>query len=200
MVARATSGDLSPSAYSVGGLQRTSSHKRSSMSAYIEEGVEVISARISRAMNLRPSVAPIQVMRYKLGGGIQPHLDTRVTSNDFYKTSEAETQLIQSGGDRLATMMLYLSEPKSGGFTTFPQLGITLPPKQGSALAWFTLKTSGRPDSRMLHMGCPVLQGTKWIANRWENWVGQMWTHPCHRDRNQFSLRPRSQHQQRKVT
>ena len=25
---------------------------------------------------------------------------TQVTSNDFYKTSEAETQLIQSGGDR----------------------------------------------------------------------------------------------------
>ena len=76
--------------------------------------------------------------------------------------------------------------------------------------------------SRMLHMGCPVLQGTKWIANRfsnlmmtmmttkmmttmmttkmmiiliiiflsrWENWSGQMWTHPCHQDRDQFSLR-----------
>ena len=26
--------------------------------------------------------------------------DTQVTSNDFYKTSEAETRLIQSGGDR----------------------------------------------------------------------------------------------------
>ena len=34
--------------------------------------------------------------------------------------------------------MVYLSEPKSGGFTTFPQLGITLPPKQ----ALITLMTT----------------------------------------------------------
>ena len=27
-------------------------------------------------------------------------------------------------------MMVYLSSPKSGGFTTFPQLGITVPPVQ----------------------------------------------------------------------
>ena len=25
---------------------------------------------------------------------------------------------------------------------------------------------------------------------RWENWLGQIWTHPCHRHRNQYSLRP----------
>ena len=28
------------------------------------------------------------------------------------------------------------------------------------------------------------------VLFRWENWLGQMWTHPCHRHRNQYSLRP----------
>ena len=74
--------------------------------------------------------------------------------------------------------MLYLTTPQAGGFTTFPQLSIAVPPVkvlmiitmiimlpnmtiitmiiimiitklilvQGSALAWFTLNTLGRPD------------------------------------------------------
>ena len=40
--------------------------------------------------------------------------------------------------------------------------------------------------SRMLHMGCPVVFGNKWIANKWVNWKEQMNRFPCHIQHNMF--------------
>ena len=37
--------------------------------------------------------------------------------------------------------------------------------------------------SRNHHMGCPVVRGNKWIANKWVKWPDQMWTFPCTRTR-----------------
>lgn len=34
-------------------------------------------------------------------------------------------------------------------------------------------------DHRTLHSGCPVLVGTKWVANKWIHVQGQEWTRPC---------------------
>ena len=59
-------------------------------------------------------------------------------------------KLIKDGGERQTTFMLYLSGTKRdiGGNTVFPQLGISVKPKKGTALYWSNLKTDGKFDTR----------------------------------------------------
>ena len=57
----------------------------------------------------------------------------------------------------------------------FPNLNLTIPPSQGSAVVWFSstssLATRGPDqtvgsvqDERTLHVGCPIAAGNKWAA------------------------------------
>ena len=102
----------------------------------------------------------------------------------------AEEEFLQKGGERLATVMMYLSSPAQGGRTVFPQLGLSVRPVAGSALMWVNIRSNGLFDTRVLHMGCPVLRGNKWIANKWVLWADQMFRYSCQRDRAEhYSLR-----------
>ena len=92
------------------------------------------------------------------------------------------------GGPRFNTFMIYLSDV-IGGHTVFGTLGIYNPPRMGDALFWFNLDSAGDYDTRNIHLGCPVLYGNKWIANKWVHWLDQMWKYPCMVDKNQaFTL------------
>ena len=84
-----------------------------------------------------------------------------------------------AGGGRLATAMLYLSEVESGGFTIFPKLGLFVAPEAGSLLLWSIRKSDGETDTRMSHLGCPVLYGDKWIGTKWIRWEAQMDKFKC---------------------
>ena len=83
------------------------------------------------------------------------------------------------GGPRLTTFMIYLSQVESGGHTVFPTIDLYVKPKAGDALFWFNLNSSGDYDTRNIHLGCPVMYGNKWIANKWVKWLDQMWNYPC---------------------
>ena len=72
---------------------------------------------------------------------------------------------MQFGGFRAVTFMVYLTSTQSGGYTVFPQAGISVKPEAGSALYWFNQGAQNNYDSRINHLGCPVLHGNKWIAN-----------------------------------
>lgn len=129
-------------------------------------------------------------MNYGLGGTIQGHLDTSVTHKDSYEDISAEEELMQKGGERLSTFMMFLSSPEKGGRTVFPQLVISVKPVAGSALMWVNIRSNGQFDTRVLHMGCLVLRGNKWIANKWVLWADQMVRYSCHRDKAaHYSLR-----------
>ena len=66
-----------------------------------------------------------------------------------------------------------------GGATVFPKLGIAAPSIKGSAVLWFNLLKSGQYDYRMMHAGCPVLIGTKWICTKWMRSLNQVFRRPC---------------------
>ena len=71
-----------------------------------------------------------------------------------------------NGGPRLATVMIWLSPVEEGGRTVFDGAGVTEVARPGSALVWWNLRSDGSLDSRNHHMGCPVIRGNKWIANK----------------------------------
>lgn len=71
-------------------------------------------------------------------------------------------------GMRLATFMLYLADVDKGGNTAFPNLGISVHPSKGDAIFWHNLDMqdfAGNPAT--LHGACPVVSGSKWVANKW---------------------------------
>ena len=87
--------------------------------------------------------------------------------------------LLAKGGERLSTVMMYLSTPEEGGRTVFPQIGVSVRPQAGTAVMWMNIRSGGVFDTRVLHMGCPVLRGDKWIANKLVLWTNQMFNYPC---------------------
>ena len=96
----------------------------------------------------------LHLSKYKLKDFYLPHFDVhaRQQSPEF---------LHQEKGQRLATVLIYLSEGFEGGSTTFPVLDLQIKPTKGSALFWFNLHHDGTPRLDSLHAGTPVFKGTK---------------------------------------
>ncbi|XP_042869646.1 prolyl 4-hydroxylase subunit alpha-3-like [Penaeus japonicus] len=101
-----------------------------------------------------------QILNYGVGGHYTVHHDSFVYP-------------------RVATFLIYLSTVPQGGRTVFPWVGAGVQPKRGSALLWFNMDRSGKPDSRLQHGACPVLLGDKWVINKWLYYEGQHQTLPC---------------------
>jgi prolyl 4-hydroxylase len=72
-----------------------------------------------------------------------------------------------TGGQRLATFILYLSEVESGGETSFPDIGLEVMPRKGGAVFFVNTDSRHAPDRRTLHAGRPVIKGVKLVANKW---------------------------------
>ena len=73
--------------------------------------------------------------------------------------------LAKVGGQRVATIVMYLAEPEKGGATTFPDVSLEVAPKRGNGV--FFSYDRPHPVTRTLHGGAPVLAGEKWIATKW---------------------------------
>ena len=84
--------------------------------------------------------------------------------------------------------MVYLSTVEAGGHTIFPQPGISVKPELGSALFWFNMGAKNNYDSRIYHLGCPVLYGNKWIANKWVKWMPNFRNFPCFVSKQHYSV------------
>jgi len=101
----------------------------------------------------------LQILRYAPGAQYRPHYD-------YFDPGEPGTPVIlKRGGQRVATLVMYLHEPEQGGATTFPDVGLEVAPKRGTGV-FFSYE---RPDptTRTLHGGAPVLAGEKWVATKW---------------------------------
>ena len=101
----------------------------------------------------------LQILRYSPGAQYRPHFD-------YFDPGEPGTPtILRRGGQRVATLVMYLQEPEQGGGTTFPDVGLEVAPKRGTGVFF----SYDRPDpaTRTLHGGAPVLAGEKWVATKW---------------------------------
>ncbi|XP_074581597.1 putative prolyl 4-hydroxylase 3 [Curcuma longa] len=114
----------------------------------------------------------LQVLHYEVGQKYEPHFD--------YFMDEFNTK---NGGQRIATLLMYLSDVEEGGETVFPSAkfngssspelsecakkGLSVKPKMGDALLFWSMKPDASLDPSSLHGGCPVIAGNKWSATKW---------------------------------
>lgn len=116
----------------------------------------------------------IQVLRYERDQEYKPHFD--------YFFHEQGTD---NGGNRLATVLMYLSDTEEGGETVFPNVavpksqnqsagfsqcamkGLAVKPRKGDAVLFWSLRTDGVLDKGSQHGSCPVIKGVKYAATKW---------------------------------
>lgn len=101
----------------------------------------------------------LQVLRYRPGAQYRPH-------HDFFDPAHAGTpRILQRGGQRVGTLVIYLNTPAGGGATTFPDVGLEVAPVRGNAVFF----SYGRADAstKTLHGGALVTAGEKWVATKW---------------------------------
>jgi prolyl 4-hydroxylase len=99
----------------------------------------------------------LQILHYLPGQEYEPHYD-------WFDPEQAGYGTITSvGGQRIASVVMYLNTPEQGGGTAFPEIGLTVTARRGSAV-YFAYEGG---DLNSLHAGLPVRRGEKWIATKW---------------------------------
>ncbi|MDO8278080.1 MAG: 2OG-Fe(II) oxygenase [Burkholderiaceae bacterium] len=124
------------------------------------ELVARIEKRIARLVNWAEDRGEgIQVLQYGPGAEYKPHFD-------YFDPAEPGTpSILKRGGQRLGTVIMYLSEPEQGGGTVFPDLHLEVGPKRGNGV--FFSYDRPHASTKTLHGGAPVVTGEKWIATKW---------------------------------
>lgn len=115
----------------------------------------------------------IQILRYVDGQKYDPHTDY------FHDKVNSDPS---NGGQRIATVLMYLTTPEEGGETVFPyakdkvsgegwsecaQKGLAVKATKGNALLFYSLKPDGTGDMKSTHGSCPTLKGEKYSATKW---------------------------------
>ncbi|XP_010467565.1 PREDICTED: prolyl 4-hydroxylase 5 [Camelina sativa] len=141
-----------------------------------DEVVEVIEKRISDFTFIPVENGEgLQVLHYQVGQKYEPHYD--------YFLDEFNTK---NGGQRIATVLMYLSDVDDGGETVFPAAkgnisavpwwnelskcgkeGLSVLPKKRDALLFWNMRPDASLDPSSLHGGCPVVKGNKWSSTKW---------------------------------
>ncbi|CAB5652311.1 2OG-Fe(II) oxygenase [Comamonas aquatica] len=101
----------------------------------------------------------LQVLNYRPGAQYKPHHDY------FNPQDPGSAPVLRRGGQRVATLVIYLNAVSAGGCTYFPESQLRIHPRPGQAV--FFRYPRPEAQSLTLHAGDPVLQGEKWIATKW---------------------------------
>lgn len=126
------------------------------------ELIQRIEQRISTLLSIPVSRGePIQVLNYAPGAEYKPHFDF------FDPKDPGNDRILHMGGQRFATLVMYLNDVEAGGSTVFPEIGLDVLPRKGNAIFFSYANPAGDLDKLSLHGGSPVAAGEKWIATKW---------------------------------
>ena len=101
----------------------------------------------------------LQVLHYRPGAEYKPHYDY------FDPEQPGTVPVLKRGGQRVASLVMYLNTPVRGGGTVFPDVEFEVEPIKGNAV--FFSYERPHPSTRTLHGGAPVIEGEKWVATKW---------------------------------
>lgn len=154
------------------------SNVRTSTGTFFSRGQDETISRIEDRLAL-VSMLPkehgegLQILHYRDGEKYEPH-------NDYFHDDINPRP--ENGGQRIATVLMYLTTPEEGGETVFPNAdrkvtgpgwsdcakrGLAVKAKKGDAIMFYSLDPSGKPDPASLHGSCPTTKGEKWSATKW---------------------------------
>ena len=103
----------------------------------------------------------LQILHYRVGAEYKPHYD-------FFAPENAGSAMhMQKGGQRIATLIMYLNDVDSGGETIFPEIDFAVAPRKGGGVYFSYCDEQGKLDRLTLHGGTPIKRGEKWIATKW---------------------------------
>eukprot|EP00794_Sanderia_malayensis_P012295 gene12295-13563_t len=118
----------------------------------------------------------LQVVNYGIGGQYEFHRDH----------GEVGAPLdLHEWGNRIATLLFYLSDVEAGGETVFTKSGVSLQPRKGDAAFWYNLHRNGTGNWLTEHASCPVISGSKWVMNKWFHSRGNEYIRPCSLNKNE---------------
>jgi prolyl 4-hydroxylase len=139
---------------------------RDSETCWIRKSDNVVSGitkRICKMVN-KPfeNAEDLQVVKYKPNGMYRPHHDACCDDN------EQCNEFLKRGGQRVKTVVIYLTDDFEGGETNFPTLNKKYKPAKNSGILFDPLDTDCTTcHPKALHEGSPVTRGTKMICNVW---------------------------------
>ncbi|XP_045787205.1 probable prolyl 4-hydroxylase 10 [Trifolium pratense] len=165
------------------------SSSRTSSGAFLARGRDKIVRNIEKRI-ADVTFIPVEhgenlnVLHYEVGQKYESHFDY------FYDKFST-----RNGGQRIATMLMYLSDVEEGGETVFPaaegnfssvpwwnelsdcgKQGLSVKPKMGDAILFWSMKPDATLDRASLHGACPVIKGDKWSCAKWMR-MGEHITH-----------------------
>jgi prolyl 4-hydroxylase len=137
---------------------------RTSRGMFFQRGEAPLIARIEQriATLLRWPVAwgeGLQVLHYGPGAEYRPH-------HDYFDPKHPGTaKVLERGGQRVGTLIMYLNSPARAAATVFPDVPLEVAARRGCAVFF----SYDRPHAvtRTLHGGAPVVEGEKWVATKW---------------------------------
>jgi prolyl 4-hydroxylase len=124
--------------------------------------IERLDQRIASLMNWPVGNGEgLQILHYNTSGEYRPHFDY------FPPDQPGSAVHTARGGQRVATLIVYLNDVEEGGETIFPEAGLSVAGKQGGAVYFRYLNGLRQLDPLTLHGGAPVRGGDKWIMTKW---------------------------------
>ena len=104
----------------------------------------------------------LQVVRYEPNTFYREHHDSCCDGSQGCVDFEKE------GGQRVATLLVYLNSEFTDGETHFPNLNLKLKAEPGSAILFRPLGSEeAKCHPKALHAGLPISSGVKYVCNAW---------------------------------
>jgi prolyl 4-hydroxylase len=139
---------------------------RDSKTAWLDRNDPIVKNIIKRVCSIHDypveNAEDLQVVKYGKGGFYREHHDS------VYADDETSKKFLKSGGHRVLTMIIYLTDDFEGGATRFVKLKKDVKPKKNGSILFYPLdKNNRRCHPKALHAGMPLKSGEKIIANVW---------------------------------
>lgn len=132
--------------------------------------IDRLDRRISALMNWPLEHGEgLQVVHYNVGGEFLSHFDY------FPPENRGSATHFVRGGQRTATLIVYLNDVEAGGETLFTETATSFIPRKGHALYFRYFNNLGQLDPMTQHAGLPVVAGEKWIVTKWMRRYRHQW-------------------------